>query len=156
MLTLAAAREQVKTNVGASLDPTLTDAEIDAILTAGVRGTTWAAGTAYAYGATVQPTARNGHLYRVTRAGTSASTEPSWGTADYGTTSDGTVIWQEAGPDAAELYDVRRATWEAYRLKLTKAQNYLTVGGDGQTVDLTDIVKNLRDQARLWQPVALA
>ena len=155
MLTLAEAREQVKTNCQASLDPPLTDAEVEAILTATVRGVVWAGTTALAYGASVVPTARNGHRYQVTTAGTTGGSEPGWGTDRATAVTSGTVTLHEAGPDWAELYDLRRATWEAYRLKLAKAQNYLTVGGDGQTVNLQQIVQNLREAARAWQPAVL-
>jgi hypothetical protein len=156
MLSAADARDLVKAEVGATLDPALTDAEIDAILTETRRGDVWAAGTAYSYGAVGMPTVRNGHAYVVVVAGTSSSTEPTWPRTAASSVSDGTVTWREAGADWGELYDIRRAVYQAYRRKLAKAQDYLTVGGDGQTVNLQQIVQNLEAQARRWQPVSLA
>lgn len=62
----------------------------------------WEASTVYAEGDKVLPTAAvmdslnavNVQFhYEVTTAGTSAGTEPTWGTANGGTTADGTVTW---------------------------------------------------------------
>ena len=55
---------------------------------------TWAVGTAYALGDIVKPTTYASHSYKVTTAGTShATTEPTWGTTNGGTTTDNTVTW---------------------------------------------------------------
>jgi hypothetical protein len=58
--------------------------------------TTWTAGTAYAKGAIMKPTAYASHAYICSTAGTSAAvTEPTWGTTNGGTTADGagTLVW---------------------------------------------------------------
>lgn len=56
--------------------------------------TTWAATTAYTLGDVVKPTTYASHSYKCTTAGTShASTEPTWGTTNGGTTTDNTVTW---------------------------------------------------------------
>ncbi|MCA1596093.1 MAG: hypothetical protein LC772_06680 [Chloroflexi bacterium] len=55
----------------------------------------WAPSTAYALNALVIPTATNGHIYKVTTAGTSAATQPTWPTTAGGTVADGTVVWTE-------------------------------------------------------------
>ncbi len=63
---------------------------------------TWVANTAYALGDVVKPTAYTSsspaegsrHSYKCTTAGTShATTEPTWGTTNSGTTADNTVVW---------------------------------------------------------------
>ena len=55
---------------------------------------TWVANTTYVVGDVVKKTgAYNSHSYKCTTAGTSDSSEPTWGTTNGGTTADGTVIW---------------------------------------------------------------
>ena len=155
-LTLAQAREAVKTNVSASIDPTLTDGEIEAILTATARASVWVTATAYLYGQRVVPVVRNGHVYVVTTPGTSAATEPTWPTAARSSVSDGTaLVWQEVGADAAELYDLRAATYGAWQLKLSKAQGYFNFSADGQSANRKDVVDNIQANLRAWAPVGV-
>ena len=55
---------------------------------------TWAIGTAYTLGDVVKPTTYAAHSYKCTTAGTShATTQPTWGTTNGGTTADNTVVW---------------------------------------------------------------
>ena len=54
---------------------------------------TWVASTAYAVGDWVKPTTVASHAYKCTTAGTSASSEPTWGVTNNGTTTDGSVTW---------------------------------------------------------------
>jgi hypothetical protein len=61
---------------------------------------TWAALHAYSVGNFVRPTApsaANSYVQRCTTAGTSGGTEPTWNTADNGTTTDGGVTWTNVG-----------------------------------------------------------
>ena len=55
----------------------------------------WLASTAYTVGQYAVPTTSNGRLYRVTTAGTSGATQPTWPTTAGGTVTDGTVVWTE-------------------------------------------------------------
>ena len=56
--------------------------------------TTWAAATVYSLGDVVKPSSYASHSYKCTTAGTShATTEPTWGTTNGGTTADNTVTW---------------------------------------------------------------
>ena len=52
------------------------------------------ASTAYSLGECVIPTTPNGSLYKCVVAGTSAGTEPTWGTTIDGDTTDNTVTWR--------------------------------------------------------------
>jgi len=54
----------------------------------------WAASTAYAQGDIVRPTTYNDRFFECVVAGTSAATEPSWGTALGAETIDNTATWQ--------------------------------------------------------------
>lgn len=53
----------------------------------------WASGS-YSVGDFVKPTVANGFLYECVAAGTSAVSEPSWGTTSGSDTTDGTVSWR--------------------------------------------------------------
>src|SRR3989442_719509 len=57
----------------------------------------WHANTQYSLRDVVVPPARNGHVYRPTKAGTSAATEPAWSTTAGATFDDGSVTWAESG-----------------------------------------------------------
>lgn len=56
---------------------------------------TWQSDHSYAVGDLVAPTTPNGHLYRVTTAGTSGLSKPSWPTT--GKITNGTVVFEENG-----------------------------------------------------------
>jgi len=53
----------------------------------------WVASTAYSLGDTAEPTVDNTYRYKVTTAGTSGGTEPTWPTSIGSTVVDGTVTW---------------------------------------------------------------
>jgi hypothetical protein len=50
---------------------------------------------AYTVGQYAWPPEPNGRLYKVTTAGTTGASEPSWPITDGGTVTDGTVVWTE-------------------------------------------------------------
>jgi len=53
----------------------------------------FAASTAYTLGQSIIPTTPNGYRYTVTTAGTTAGTEPAWGTTLNGTTTSGSAVF---------------------------------------------------------------
>lgn len=112
---------------GGTADPTK---ELDSIILASARGALWSAAATLTYGQIVFPLTRNGHRYRVTTGGTTGSAEPSWGTSDYTSVSDNTVVYEEAGGDFASIYDVRQAKYDAWNLRAAKAS--------ARTVELSD------------------
>src|SRR5215510_14707938 len=57
----------------------------------------WLPATHYVAGATVVPTAANGHTYRCVVAGTSGAAQPAFPVASGATVVDGTATWQEIG-----------------------------------------------------------
>ncbi len=59
----------------------------------------WESNHAYVVGDIVTPTTRNSHKYRVTTAGTSAATEPTFPTSASGTVTSGGVVFTENGAD---------------------------------------------------------
>ena len=54
---------------------------------------TWTASTAYTLGQLVAPTVDNGYWYKVTTAGTSGATQPTWPTTEGATVVNGTVTF---------------------------------------------------------------
>jgi hypothetical protein len=69
-----------------------------------IGGLVWNPATDYVLGDVVRPTDGNGHLYVVTVAGTSGTTEPVWpsvGGTPGGTVIDGTVEFTEQTPTVA-------------------------------------------------------
>ncbi len=53
----------------------------------------WVASTAYVVDDYITPTAWNGYVYQCTTAGTSNTTQPTWGAVVDATTTDNTVTW---------------------------------------------------------------
>lgn len=100
----------------------------------------WAASTAYAVGDKVYPTVRNGHVYEVTVAGTSDTSEPTWPLADDATVVDG-ATFAEAGADPwLGTYDVNAAAAEGWRWKAAKVATSFTFSSDGQSFNRSDMV----------------
>lgn len=99
----------------------------------------WQASHVYGAGTIVIPTLNNGHYYKCTTAGTSATNEPSsantpsnaWPTPPGGTITDGTVTWTEAG----SLLDSNEASIpNLYKYLTTQPARY----GTGYTVVAAD------------------
>src|SRR5437870_13103363 len=112
--------------------PTLTTGtetdEVETILDRNKRASTWAVNTAYKVGDVIMPPIRNGHRYRCVRPGTSQATDPGyyfWSLTSGITMQDGVsnpiLTWQEDGPEFANIYDVRQATYECWSLRASKA-----------------------------------
>lgn len=59
----------------------------------------WESNHAYIVGDIVTPTTRNSHIYRVTTAGTSGSSEPVFPTGSGATVASGTAVFTEHGAD---------------------------------------------------------
>lgn len=133
---LALLIENLQPTVAPVLTTTATTGEVDKILDRNRRGRTWLVNTAYIAGDVVLPPIRNGHRYRVTVPGTSAAVDPGvsfWPTASGATFSEGlsspALTWVEDGLQYENIYDVRRATYEGWRLKAQKATQLMTSGG---------------------------
>lgn len=59
----------------------------------------WESLRIYVVGEIVIPTTVNAHKYRVTTAGTSGASEPTWPTSSGGTVTNGSVVFTEYGAD---------------------------------------------------------
>lgn len=161
-MTLAEMRAATKATVQlfaqTEIEPIVadTDAELGAILDQARRATLWTAATAYAVGAVILPTARNGRRYRCVQAGTSGATEPEWSLQIAALTSDGTglLVWVEDGPDWENVYDHRLAIHLAWRLKVAKAAAFYQINKGGHDNHaLQQIYDHCVAEARRWAPV---
>ena len=76
----------------------------------------WSQSTQYDLGDYVQPTAGNDYIYKVTQAGTSDGTEPSWVTIEDNQVVDGTVTYVavkiDKKPNAKEILGLANNTLE--------------------------------------------
>lgn len=113
---------------------------------------------AYVLGARVIPvTGPNGYLYEATVAGTShASNEPTWPTVLAGTVSDGTVTWENIGPDHSDADNEPQLT-NAYILLSASYTASLVDWGQGrwdfELIDGSTVMRLFEGYARLSREV---
>jgi hypothetical protein len=164
----------------ATVYPTLSGNDLNALLDEIAGSQRWRPTTPYAYGDVIVPTVRNGHAYRCIVAGTSDATEPAWPlytTPDdrTGTTrpfwhgglgpypgsqvGDGaTLLWMEDGPDPGADFtraQVKRATYNAWLRKAAAASADYdgTVGKN--TYQRSQVYQHCLDMAQRYVPVAI-
>lgn len=88
----------------------------------------WQSNRVYEVGDIVVPTTSNVHKYRVTTAGTSGSTEPTWPTGAASTVTDGDAVFTENGTDViAPTEQVVYGEGIAY----LKVPPYISIAVDG-------------------------
>ena len=132
--------------------PALDDVELNAFLDDSQRAVFWILSTAFTFGAVAMPATKNGHRYVCIEAGTTAATEPTWPTRDGATVTDGTVRWQEAGPDYENVFDIRAAAHQAWVVKEAKASEMFDSGGNS----LSQIAEHCRRMAEAFDPILIA
>ncbi len=131
--------------------PALDDVELNAILDDVQRASFWILSTAFIYGDVVLPATKNGHRYKCIEPGTTATTEPTWPTRDGNTVTDGTVRWEEAGPDYDNVFDIRAAAHQAWVTKESKASELFDAGGQS----LSQIAEHCRMKAESFSPILI-
>lgn len=154
MLTEAEARATLESMVANTTDPVLSTADVDRLMSrarrADVAGVApdayvgWKASTVYAQGATVVPDPRNGYFYKVTTAGTSGATQPTWPTGTGGTVTDGgTLVWTRQETVAWALtVDLAAAAAEGWRWKAGRCSNRFAFSADGERVDHQQVMEH--------------
>lgn len=101
----------------------------------------WQASHAYTLGQMRQPVTPNGYIYKVSTAGTSNSSEPTWPTSGFGSTVvDGSVIWT--------LYGVHHDQDEI-TLALTEPDLGTNVAGDPLDIGPT-ILGGVVNAVEVW------
>jgi hypothetical protein len=147
--------EVVAAQAQACLPPTLDQSELEACVRKGQLAASWQPLMPYPQGATVIPTASNGHLYVCTVAGTSGDIEPAWNQFAGTTTTDGTVTWTESGLEHG-FYDTNQATFEAWLLKCAKATALVQNSSAGQSQASQQVFQHCRQMASYWEPAHVA
>jgi hypothetical protein len=186
VLNLADAHDAVVDLAEPTLDPALTDAEIDSAIVRTAVASIWLPATAYTVGQFVVPPVPMGRLFICVLAGTSDTTEPAWliapgytgpvnpyagywwgtgtlpfiesvqNTPWYWGLADGTCAWRDYGAFAGEIYDVRAAASEAWRMKARKAANRFDVNiQGGPNARRSQIYAYCLQMARSLQPVRI-
>lgn len=140
--------------------PVISTSDLRAILTETAKATIWAAETDYNYGDVILPTVRNGHSYTVTVAGTSGETEPTWPAGQSGTVTDGEsdplLVWQEAGPDFANLYNVRQAAHQAWLVKAALVAPLFSTKESGNQYEQQQVYDHCVAQAERFSSIEIA
>lgn len=142
--------------VASSSEPVLTSAELDDLLVLAKRPDAdgnlpylpWRAQTAYGVDDVVVPDPRNGHLYKVTGAGTTGNAQPAWPLATGATVVDGTVTWQEAGlAPWTPTFDLNAAAAEGWRWKAGKVAAVYSYSIEGQSAQRAQMHAQCLEQA---------
>ena len=139
--------------------PVLTDTDLDTIIEECKVAARWQASTAYVVGQIIAPNTRNGHWFKCVQAGTSGTTEPNWlatpalriRTFAWQVT-DGTVIWEECGPDYPSVFDARQAIQNCWLAKAAKASELF----DDEDGRLSQVMRHCQEMAERYRPIKLA
>lgn len=132
-----------------------TEQELDRAIEKSKRAVLWEAGLAVKYGQRVVPTVGNGRKYKVTRAGTLGSSEPSWPQWDYGSVESGTVRLVEDGFFEGSVYDVRAAKYAACQMKADKCSDRVDFSADGANYKESQTAEYWLKKVRKFAPVGI-
>lgn len=98
------------------------------------KGKSWVASTAYSLDDLATKVAPNGRYYKVTTAGTTAASEPTWPTTTGNTVTDGTVVWTDMGTVASIVVST---LYTAGDFRVSAAGTLATLTGSGFTTGAT-------------------
>jgi hypothetical protein len=160
-LTEAQALAKLKLLVAWTTDPALTAAEVQGLLDDALRVTEWATATEYAVGARIVTSDRNGRVYVCRDPGTSGATEPDWGETSGHylgrAVDDGDdLVWVDAGPAFAELWDLRAAAQAGWLLKASRATDRFYFASSGQMFSRQQVIDNCLRMAGKYEPLFVA
>lgn len=156
------AMDLLKSRSAYTVDPALDEAnELLPILRQCVRATIWTANTIYTFGSVIIPTSthRNGHRYKLVQFDghgvSSGSTEPTWPRGDNSSISDGNLTWREDGVDYDCLWDIRRACWLSYDLKVQKISCQYDFKAGDSSDSMSQKIATLERMRNRFAPVVI-
>jgi hypothetical protein len=156
---LSDARDEIKLELQTSVDPVVTDDEVDTILAQTIRASVWAASTSYTLGKIVLPTTRTGRGYQVIVPGTSGSTEPTWPTTQMGQVSEGSsspqLTWEEAGL-VSSIYDKRAAKRQICLVKANRCSDRVNFSADGRNISAHQTPQYWLEMAKQYVSVGVS
>ena len=155
---------QLKSMLSWQSDPALSSTEVDMLL-AGARVQDrngapadayqpWKASNAYTVGATLVPTTRNGHYYRVTASdGQSGPAEPNWPTTSGQTVTADGVTYEEAGlAPWSGAWNLRAAAAEGWRWKAGKVAARFDFSSDVSSFKRDQLHKHCLEMVKQYSP----
>jgi hypothetical protein len=146
---------KLKRMTQAESSPVIED-ELADILDECMLASLWLTATPYRIGDVVQPNVPDGHRYVCISPGTSGATEPNFDTGRDSETSDGDdLVWQEAGPEYACLWDLTLAAHRGWTLKASKALCAIDSSGDGQSAKNSQVFDHCEKMAMKFAPVMI-
>lgn len=128
------ALEELKLYCDAENIPVIEDEELGTILDGNLLVSTWAAGVSLNASRYVYPTVSNGHKYRIVNPGITGTTEPAWSVFEGAQIIDNLVVFEEAGPLLAGVYDLQAAIRRAWEIKAGRASKFMATGGANMSV----------------------
>lgn len=157
-MTLAEAITAVSRRVQAQTgDTKLTDDELIELLNEHKRWNTYAASTAYVFGAVVRLSGASdyGRLYRCIAPGTSGATAPNWPTAPgflgLRILDGPTLIWEDAGPDHLGQWDLSLSERDAWLLLASKVEGEVDFSDPDASIKASQEAAAYRRRANLKQ-----
>lgn len=145
-----------------TVEPTLTSTEIDYLVKQAKRRdsdnnnpeqrTEWTALTVYALNAEKVPVTRNGYYYKVTTAGTSGATEPTWPTTAAATVTDGSVVWTNTGGSVwTPTWSVNGSVALGWEMKAARVPTMVTFSSGTQKINRAELIANFLMLAETWR-----
>lgn len=112
----------------------------------------WEPNRAYPLNTMRVPRRRNGHVYKVSEAGTSGPEDPSWPLTPLGAISDGTVAWVETLAIVWQpTYDLNAAAAEGWRWKAGRVSDRITFGSQGDSYNAEQMYTHCLEMAKYYE-----
>lgn len=155
-------RKLIQLYTDADHDPVLTPEHLDTLVRAARRPDqdgnlpdtfpVWNPSAAYTLGVTAVPPTRNQHYYKVTTAGTSGASAPTFPLTSGGTVTDGTVVWTEQGQTLwTPTWSIATAVSKGWLLKAALVSNRYTFSDNRSQYSRDQLIKHCLAMAKEWR-----